>query len=205
MEAVNEIQNLMGKYSFWHSAGMHKECLDLFAMKTPDVRAEMMWGIYEGQKGIERLYPGWHGFMDGDGIGKMHMHAMTTPVIEVAEDLKTAKAVWVSPGHESGPAFESDKIVAHWAWCKYGCDFIREDGKWKIWHLHVYGIFMCPFEKSWTEEPDDMDTDDMEPFPEGYEPDRPPTTHWNYMPDKKYVNEPAPPEPYETFDEETAF
>ena len=32
---------------------------------------------------------------------------------------------------------------------RYGNDFILEDGEWKIWHLHVFGIFMCPVDKNW--------------------------------------------------------
>jgi hypothetical protein len=42
-------------------------------------------------------------------------------------------------------------------------------------------------------------------MPEEYLPDRPPTTHWMYAPDRVYPNEPAPPDSYETFDETTAF
>jgi hypothetical protein len=206
LEAVHEIQNLMGRYSFWHTANMHRECLSLFAMKTADVRAEMMWGVYEGPESLERLYPGFHVWVDGDAKGVMHMHTLTTPVIEVAEDLQTAKGVWVSPGHETmsfSTASGERTPEAHWGWCKYGCDFIREDGQWKIWHLHVFGIFLSPYGRSWVEQPEDM----VEPPPmlDEHKPDRPPTTHWQYRPDRVYVNEPAPPSPYASFDEETAF
>ena len=38
-----------------------------------------------------------------------------------------------------------------WAWMKYGAIFKKEDGQWKIWHLHTYSIFMCPYDKCWTE------------------------------------------------------
>jgi SnoaL-like domain len=206
LEAVHDIQNLMGRYSFWHTANMHRECLSLFAMKTPDVRAEMMWGVYEGPESLKRLYPGFHVWVDGDAKGVMHMHTLTTPVIEVAADGQTAKGVWVSPGHETmsfSTASGERAPEAHWGWCKYGCDFIREDGEWKIWHLHVYGIFLAPYGRSWVEQPEDM----VEPPPmlDEHKPDRPPTTHWQYMPDRVYVNEPAPPSPYASFDEETAF
>lgn len=204
MEAVHEIQNLMGRYSFWHSANMHKECETLFALDTPDVRAEMMWGVYEGAEGIRRCYSGFHVWADGDPTGKMHMHTLTTPVIEVASDLETARGVWVSPGHETGPDFHnpgSTHPVANWAWCKYGCDFVLENGVWKIWHLHVFGLFMAPYNASWVEAGDDMDPDDLPPLPPEYAPDRRWTTHWNYRPDQVYVNEPAPPDRYGTFAE----
>ena len=102
LEAVHEIQNVMGRYSYWHTANMHRECLDLFALKTPGVRAEMMWGVYEGADSLERLYPGFHAWVDGDAKGVMHMHTLTTPVIEVAGDLQHgASATWISPGHET--------------------------------------------------------------------------------------------------------
>ena len=205
LEAVHEIQNLMGRYSFWHTANMHRECLSLFAMKTPDVRAEMMWGVYEGPESLERLYPGFHVWVDGDAKGVMHMHTLTTPVIEVAADGQTARGVWISPGHEtmSFSTGEDRDPEAHWGWCKYGCDFIREDGEWKIWHLHVFGIFLAPYDRSWVEQPEDMV--DAPPMLDEHKPDRPPTTHWQYRPDRVYVNEPAPPSPYTTFDQETAF
>lgn len=206
VEAVAEIQNVMSTYSFWHSANMHAECETLFALKTPGVRAEMMWGVYEGAEGIKRCYSGFHVMVDGDGVGKMHMHTLTTPVIRVAGDGKTARAVWVSPGHETGPDFKDpSRVTANWAWCKYGADFVLEDGAWKIWHLHVYGIFMADYYKSWVDAPDDMDTSEFPPLPDHAAPDRGPTTHWNYLPDRIYLNEPAPPAAYAAFDEANAF
>lgn len=205
LEAVHEIQNVMGRYSYWHTANMHKQCLSLFALKTPGVRAEMMWGVYEGPESLERLYPGYHTWVDGDTKGVMHMHTLTTPVIEVAADLRTARAVWISPGHEtmSFSAGGTPTPEAFWAWCKYGCDFVREDGEWKIWHLHVYGIFLAPYGQSWVEQPEDLV--EAPPMLDEHRPDRPPTTHWQFMPDRVYVNQPAPPAPYGTFDAATAY
>jgi hypothetical protein len=205
LDAVHQVQNVMGRYSYWHTANMHAECVDLFALKTPGVQAEMMWGVYTGADGIRRLYEGWHRHLGpAANAGSMHMHTLTTPVIEVAGDLRTARAVWVSPGHETmGPLETGGEPRAHWAWCKYGCDFVLEDGEWKIWHLHVFGIFLAPYGRSWVEQPEDMV--DAPPMLDEHKPDRAPTTHWQYMPDRVYVNEPAPPSPYATFDEGTAF
>jgi hypothetical protein len=221
LEATREIQNVMGRYSWWHTADMHRECMDLFALTTPGVRAEMMWGVYEGPAGIERLYPGWHTWMGEEARkGQMHMHTLTTPVIEVADDLRTAKATWISPGHETMSAAEGSGTPAEgagtpaegggtarasWAWCKYGCDFVVEDGRWKIWHLHVYGIFFTPYEQSWAAPGDSSPVVDPPGFPAELGPDRPPTTRWMYGPDQVYINEPPPPAPYSTFDESSAF
>ncbi|WP_062378330.1 nuclear transport factor 2 family protein [Demequina pelophila] len=196
LEAVQEIHNLMGRYSNWHSANMHRECLDLFALSREDVSAEMMWGVYEGRESLERLYPGFHVWADGDARGKMHMHTLTTPVIEVADDLRTARGTWVSPGLETMSFVEDAANDAFWAWCKYGADFILEDGVWKIWHLHVFGLFMTPYDRPWTEDPSDHGDP---PMPDEFLPDKPPTTHWMYAQDRVYPNEPAPPAPYASF------
>jgi len=202
-EAVTAVSNVMGRYSFLHTAGRHTESESLFALDTPGVRVEMMWGVYEGAHSIHRLYSGMH--VDTEGVnqrkGQMHIHTLSTPVIEVAGDLKTAKAVWVSPGVETG-FFGSDKVTANWGWAKYGADFIKENGEWKIWHLHVYGLFLSPYDKSWVQQPNDHQ---MPPLPDAFKPDRPGTTHWMYSADKPTELVPAPPAPYMSFDDKTAY
>ena len=131
----------------------------------------------------------------------MHMDTMSTPVIEVAGDGKTAKGVWISPGHETGTV--KGKLKAHWAWLKYGADFVREDGKWKFWHLRVFGIFFTPYDKSWVES--SLPPGGAVPLPDELKPDRT-TTYWtSYSPTGKTELIPAPPDPYETWDEATAY
>ena len=199
-DARNQIQNIMSRYAFYISSASFDEIPELFST-APDVRAEMPWGVYDGRAGIERLFTTYFAqALTGPGV--MAYHTTTTPVIEVAGDLKTAKAVWISTGHMSGGLTPDSSIEAHWAWFKWGCDFISEGGKWKIWHLHVFGTFLCSFDKSWT------DTGDVHPEPElpdKYKPDRPPTHHWSYSPTALVENIPEPPKPYETFDPAKAY
>lgn len=203
LEAYDAVSNVMGRYSYLHTAGRHTESESLFALKTAGVRVEMMWGVYEGAQSIHRLYSGMH--VETEGVnerkGQLHLHTLTTPVIEVAGDLKTAKAVWVSPGVETG-FFGTDKITANWGWAKYAADFIKENGEWKIWHLHVYGLFLSPYDKNWVEVINDHD---MPELPDHWKPDRPPTTHWMYSPDRVAVLSPAPPAPYIHFNEKDAY
>jgi len=146
----------------------------------------------------------------------MHMHPLSTPVIEVAADAQTAKAAWLCPGLECGGP-PGHKLAA-WGWNKYGIDFIRENGVWKIWHLHVYGAFMTPFNMSWVDVPP-MDLPPMgedagnfhmpgmaddapkpPPTPREFWPDRPPTTNWAYRTVRSYPkDQPGMPMPYQTF------
>lgn len=69
------------------------------------------------------------------GIGTFRDFPVANPVIEVAEDGKTAKGLWYCWGSHAevtgaGPS-------SNWTWGYYAADFIREDDKWKIWHLEI--------------------------------------------------------------------
>lgn len=201
--AVNEIVNIMNRYEYLLGTGHLKETVDLFALKTPGVRAEMMWGVYDGVEGIKKLYFKVHKAMGvGEAPGGMAILTNTTHVIEVAGDGKTAKAVWICPGLDTGTYGKGGKPKANWGWAKRAADFVKEDGKWKIWHYHVYGLFMCPFETPWTEVNSHPEMDAMPPE---LSADKPPTTHWFYSPEAIMKLEPVPPKPYNTFNEKTAY
>jgi hypothetical protein len=148
------------------------------------------------------MYVGLHKHRDGDGKGVLNVLALTTPVIEVAGDGKTAKGVWITPGlHTLAP---EGKLQAFWVWCKYGIDFVKEDGKWKFWHVYTYGLIYTPFEKSWVEIAR-AKAEGIPSVPDGLKPDRPATHKWMYSLTAKTENVPTPPEPYETWDESTAY
>ena len=137
--ALNAISNVMGRYS--HLGGLYGEDTleQLFAMKQPDVS----WRSPTGPQGPEALrarfrQPG--EAPRADVPGQLHVHAMLTPVIEVAADGRTAKGVWDS----FGPNINSGSDIGNWLWVKYAVDFIKEDGAWKIWHMQVYALFNTP-------------------------------------------------------------
>ncbi len=201
IEAIHEIENLMSRYAFYHAACTHEKCLEISALETPGVSVELPFGVYEDREGLERLYLGILGRADHDVIGragKLHQNTMTTSVIEVADDGRTAKGVWVCPGHATDTYAEDGSLQALWRWVKYGCDFAKENGTWKIWHLRIYGLFGTPFYTSWT------DSEGSGPpappsMPPELAPSRPSNPLWQYRKDSVYPNIPAPPEPYGTF------
>ena len=43
-------------------------------------------------------------------------------------------------------------LEAVWCWIKYDCDFIVENGEWKIWHMRTPGMLMTPYDTPWTAE-----------------------------------------------------
>jgi hypothetical protein len=215
---IHEIQNVMSLHEYYHTAGMHKEEVEeIWAQKTPGVSWETgdlgrfegidaIWKIYvDGKammgeanlKGMRTVYPQIEDKKENEFIGTMNVHMLTTPMIEVAGDGKTAKGIWMSPGHVT--QLMGDKLTACWMWEKYAVDFVKEDGKWKIWHFHVYTDFQTPYEKSWLET-------SLEPkLPPVFPPDFPksnkPMTddYPQYSPFTTPKNLPRPPVPYETF------
>lgn len=194
--AVHEIQNLMSKYEYFHVAGMDDAVIDLFAQNTPGTKLEINRGLYEGIEGVRKFVMS-TAKGEGDRIGHLHLHTLTTPVIEIAGDGRTAQGVWISPGVETSPGADG-KFNAGWSWLKYGVDFVKEDGAWKFWHFHIYRIFSAPYNESWAEQ----STPTPRTAPEA---DRPATFYAGYTTTTKMENIPAPPTPYRSWDESRAY
>lgn len=211
IEAQEACRNLMGRYSYFHTAFRNKEYVELWAKRKDDVLV-MPWGTYEGFDGVKKCYLEDHGDRSDAKIlefmkGAVMMHEMDTEVIEVSEDLKTAKAAFFSQGHEtwveregSGIGFQGgNEGTAHaqWAWSKYAVDFIKEDGEWKFWHMRLYPVFKAEFGKSWV---DTVGPSDDDYAFENAKKNK--TPMWHYDPNEVYpANEPEPPKPYDTFDD----
>ncbi|KAK8084111.1 hypothetical protein PG996_002892 [Apiospora saccharicola] len=100
--------------------------------------------------------------------GKLILHQTTTPTIEVAEDGETAKGFWLMAGLESGVTepenvgampeclyepveknVQGKRVWAHWVWCQYALDFLKQDGEWKIWHFRCLEVSRAPFSENW--------------------------------------------------------
>ena len=210
LEAVQACRNLMGKYSYYHTAFRNKEYIDLWAKRDDDLLV-MPWGSYKGFEGVKACYLKDHGDRNEPGMldtlkGAVMMHEMDTEVIEVAADGKTAKGAWISPGHETyvdgqvpgRPEETGDgKAHAEWCWGKYAVDFIKDaDGQWKIWHMRLYPLFKCEYGTSWVDA--EQPTADEFAFTRAEKN----VSMWTYSPNEVYpANEPAIPWPYKSFDD----
>jgi hypothetical protein len=144
-----EINNLMSLHSWYHAALRNDiECEQIWVSPDGEFADTATWaqtsGYWKGMKKIMSKY----GSKDSKGNmpdpkGGFVWHTITTPVIEIAEDRKTAKGIWYTPGIVG--AYSSDgKNNSQWMWEKYGVDFVMEKGKWKVWHMKVYTDFSTP-------------------------------------------------------------
>ena len=164
------IQNIMSRHVMYHCYGLHEEEMLEIWVNEPENRATASFGqnqgFYVGYDSIWEAYVDGHdtswlstaksycsknnidieGWTDEEilevygGVGQLLLHVTTTAIIEVAEDGQTAKCFWYSPGMiaESG---QSGNTI----WEAYGVDFVKEDGEWKMWHLHMFTDFMGSF------------------------------------------------------------
>jgi len=188
LEDVLGIEKLQSTYMHWLSLGRADKIVELFALKTLGVSAEAGdSGVFEGPEGIKRHFSG--NAEKRFAIGVYNEHRCVNPVIEISRDGKTAKAAWFSPGI----MVDASKNSQAWAWGKYDNDYVKEDGKWKIWHLRWYQTFETPFEKGWLYQ---QETGSMRK-PPLYPPDKEITHHLPYSPYRINYMVPEPPEPDE--------
>jgi len=160
-----EVQNTMSKHCYYHEAGMHRaEMLDIWVKKDGEFAKNAKWqqpmGINLGYDAIwqfyvlnkeksnqqildqiSKIYPEIENKPENLGIGgEWASHTQSTPVIVIAGDGKTAKGIWESPGLHMQAQIGDGKVSKQggWFWEKYAADFVKEDGKWKIWHIAMY-------------------------------------------------------------------
>lgn len=221
---AQEVQNVFSLHEYYHMAGRHGDEMDaIWAQKTPGLAMEeaVLNGRYVGLEAVRGYYVD---FFDRFFFGQMRekmsalhpdvtpdpsasvpfgvrlLHTLTTPVIEVAEDRETAKAVWISPGYVTAPA--NGKLQCFWHWDRYAIDFAREDSGWKIWHLWVGKDFSTPYEHSWVEDFFAAPGVDLESVPGFPKPNAPGLISYaGYSPFEHAPFVPVPPVPYRTFSE----
>jgi hypothetical protein len=218
-----EIENLFNRYMYYHNAFQDERIIPMWVRRgTPGIRARYTnAGQYTDYDSVMRYHQD-----RPTPVGKLILHYTTTPVIEVAEDGETAKGVWIMAGSESGltdpevakesPSYmyspdevAGKKVWAHWVWCKYAVDFLRQDGQWKIWKFRCYELARAPFEENWisfAEKNEHAFALDLMYFgddgkavfmPEADEPV--PTEYHPYQPGARQTLEPEPPVPHERF------
>jgi hypothetical protein len=161
------VANVMGRHAFYHGAG--KNCDELTAIwakkaPTPNTFTNPA-GAWTGEHiqssycemntvnqkkdldALRKIYPEIPDSPSSYAAGQFLMHTLTTPIIEVAGDGKTAKGMWYSPGIFVGATNGSDgKAGGIYFYEKYGVDFIKEADGWKIWHIQMFYDLTGPLE-----------------------------------------------------------
>lgn len=132
--------NLMSLHAWYHASFLNSVELEKCWVKSPENAKTAVWaqnaGYWIGMDNIKAYY----GPVTPRDTTKaqFQFHTISSGIVEIADDRKTAKGVWYTPG-----AIGKYPNVSG-MWERYGIDFLMENGEWKIWHLHVYTDFTHP-------------------------------------------------------------
>lgn len=198
---IAAIQNVMGRYETIHNSQDISKSWELFA-DMPDTYTQIA-GMRKIE-GYENVVKSWQSQVPGSNPGSplngtMLEHPLSSPVIVVAGDGQTAKATFVSLGHETHYNAQTGEYDPEWAYGKYAIDFIKQNGEWKIWHHRWFRFFRTSFYTAWSDQPlgkiYQLDANGNKMVNEGvyFHP---------YTTDTAVESIPAAPKPYETWTEE---
>jgi hypothetical protein len=151
---------------------------------------------------IRAYYVDKHAADLGDGVGTMNAHPISTGLVELAGDGKTAKGLWYSIGQDTTPNGDGTAL-AMWNTGKVAIDFVLEDDGWKIWHIVEANDCIAEAGTEYSEQPTYLDYNTDPVAVEFGTPTIPMITHdatFNW-----WDNYPAPPEPYETWSDEISY
>ena len=223
-EGQRAIKNLMGKYANCVILNREQEIFGRFwAGAREDLCLGFNDGYYQGPGAVagyyaacrdrnalvasllQKRFPEVLGGLSPEeiyGVGPFKVKPMACPIIEVAADGETAKGIWYSRGTYNDITPQGP--VAFWDYAVFACDFVREEGQWKILHMLRLSDIVVPGGKSWGKH--------YAPYPDlpefagarGFEPPEPTvkkTLREPYYPGRPFAPLPEPPVPYRTFQE----
>jgi len=161
--AYQEINNAMAAHTYCYEAGKQAYEIENYWSKRDDIsynqnstrEATINYYVKTNEashkaklKRMSELFPNEvKNVPENEGIGDMVIHLLTTPYIEVAGDCKTAKGLWYVPS-VNVEIDEKGEPVPVTIWEKTEVAFIKEDGKWKIWHFTQWVQFAHQLDKS---------------------------------------------------------
>jgi hypothetical protein len=169
LEDAAQIENVQGMYGYYLATFEWDALTDLFA---PDGTIEIaLRGVYVGKASVRRnlnLY-GQQGLDDG----VLHNHMQYQPVIDVADDRRTARirSRAFSMMGEFGKA-------GLWMGGVYENDLVKIDGVWRIKRDQVMNTYFAPYDIGWK----DLALRPAPGVTAANPPDLPPSIHFEMYP-----------------------
>ena len=217
---VESVKTLMHKRVFLQTADKRQEELDTLWVSNPEYQKTASygsnWGYYVGMDEIKKYYVIAHNaFLEKQkeengaselNLGNMYAHPVSTGLVELAQDGKTAKGLWYCIGQETS-ARPDGTAQAQWMLGKVAADFVKETDGWKLWHIVISTDVDCEAGHDYGSYPVYVDWSADSDNPVRKEFGRPTVevmTHdvtfnwWDNYP-------PMPPKNYETFTDEISY
>lgn len=138
---VREIENLMSAQFYLSYANRRKELLDNYWSARDDIAYGMEDRACIGRDAVYQYYVDAYGEAQAarsGGAGDMTLDLSTSPYIEVAQDGQTAQGIVITM------SYRADAGVTDHIRSRFGFDFVKENGVWKIWHLRQLADISLP-------------------------------------------------------------
>jgi hypothetical protein len=127
LEAINRLQKTYGYYlEHW----MYEDIIELFS-DSPATLLNLTLGIFHGKKGIIKYFSGMNEMTQLPEF--LHQIMQLAGVVDIAKDGKTAKGRWYGFGAVVMP--RRNGYFQDLASGIYTCEYIKENGTWKILKL----------------------------------------------------------------------
>jgi hypothetical protein len=144
LEDLQAIMKLQRTYGFYLEHWMYDDIIDLFSDRD-DTQLNIVVGIYLGKEGIKRYFSGEKArFTDPE---LLHQIMQLSGVVDVAADGKTAAGRWFGFGAVALPT--SKGVVQNLTAGIYTVEYVKEDGKWKIWKIMWNPELMADTREGW--------------------------------------------------------
>jgi hypothetical protein len=220
---IEEVRDLMSLRSYYQAADKRQEELDELWVSNPIHAAKASigsnYGYYYGKAEIQRwyvdefkakrkaqlkVYCEKQGIPEDEsllGAGCMFMQPLSTSLVRIAKDGQSAKGIWYTIGQQSDLK-EDGTASGLWVYAKICADFIKEDGKFKIYHIVVANDQNYQAGTQYSA-PTDIDPKDDALAVEFGNPTIPMNVHDNTY--NWADNYPPMPEPYDTLTPELSY
>ena len=155
---IEEVRDLMSLRAYYQAADLRQKALDEIWVSEPMHAAKASYGsnygYYYGKAEVQRWYVDeWmakrqaqmkvycekHGVAEDEkylGAGCMFMQPLSTSIVRIAKDGQSAKGIWYTIGQQTDMK-EDGTASGHWVYAKICADFVKENGKFKLYHIVV--------------------------------------------------------------------
>jgi hypothetical protein len=130
LQDLEDIKRLQRTYGYYLEHWQYEDIIDLFSDRD-DTQLNIVVGIFIGKKGITRYFSGEKArFADPE---LLHQIMQLSGVVDISPDGKTAAGRWFGFGTVALP--QTQGVAQNLTAGIYTVEYIKEDGKWKIWKI----------------------------------------------------------------------
>jgi hypothetical protein len=127
---LEEINRLQKAYGYYLEHWMYPEIIDLFA-DSPDTTLNLAYGIFYGKEGVRKYFSGMNEMTQQPEF--LHQIMQLSGVVDIDDGGKTARGRWYGFGAIAMP--RRDGVYQMFTCGIYTCEYVKEDGGWKILKL----------------------------------------------------------------------